>query len=898
MNMARGPFEGIRRFLSLPSRTPARVARDVEDEVAFHLEMKAAELVAAGHSRAEADRLARQHFGNVDRERRALREGEASFERQQQRWGGWGEWGRDVRHTLRQAQRSPGFALLVIATLALGVGATTAIFSAVYAILLAPLPFAEPDRLVRVMRQTPGRVAQSSSGGDFLEFQRTSRTLTGLASYYVSTGNLASDGEPQRVVIARVSHNFLGVLGVVPAPGRSFTPAEDTYKAAEVAVLSHAAWQRLFGGDPKVVGRTFRMDRQEVQVVGVLPPGREYPETAELWLPMKPEPEMMSDENRGASWLRLVGRLAPGVTLAQANAEFEAMSRSITERFPVDRAETTSTLVPLADVLLGDVRQPLWVLLGAVAMVLLIACTNVAALLLGRVMARDGELALRTALGAGRGRLMRQLLTESVTLGLAGAVAGVGVAALLVRALVALAPDIPRLAGVTLNPVVLAFSAALGIVTGLLFGVVPAWHAGRHDLHGALRASARSVGGTRRAARVRGSLVVGQFALALVLLTGAGLLMRTFGNLRNVDPGFTTAQRTVFTVTLPQDGSFDGSYGGVEGQRNFLRNLMPKLENIAGVQRVGASLGMPLSPGNFVLGFEVDGRPKSQPGQEPEAQLRVATPGYFPAMGIPLRRGRTFGADDRAGAPIAIVVSEQLARQYFPGEDVVGRRLVFSWSRDSVDLAGEVVGVVGDTKQGTLEDDPPPLAYVAADQWPVDQYTFVLESSLPSGVLGREVVRVVHEVDPELPVYDLQPAEALMEGALSTARFYLLLMALFAALAMVLAALGIYGVMAYGVQQRRRELGIRMALGASLGGVQRLVVGEGLRLAAIGVALGVAGALSLGGVLREILHGVGPHDPLTLLAVVCILLVTAVAACVVPARHAAGIDPQRAVRED
>ena len=650
----RSAFHGIRRFLDLPARSERQVGRDIDDEVRFHLDMKARDLAAAGVAHNEAKRMARTSFGDVESAKRSLRAQDSAFERRQRRTTWLSEWWRDAAHAMRQVRRAPAFALLVMTTLALGIGATTAIFSAVHAILLAPLPFRQPERLVRVMRETPLGPRQSASVGDYLEFQRTTKSLSALTSYTLSTGNLAGYGAPQRVIIARVSSNFFDVLGVRPAIGRNFTAADDSYQAADVALISEGMWQRLFGGDRGVVGKTMRMDRQTVQVIGVVPGGRGFPANVELWLPARYAPDMIDDENRGASWIRLIGRLAPDATLAQAVAEFRAMSRSISERFPKARAGVISTIDPFAESLVGEVRQPLWVLLGAVILVLLVACTNVAALMLGRVMARENELTVRTALGAGRGRLVRQLLTESVTLGVLGAVVGAALAVALVRILVALAPDIPRIGDVRVNGLVLAFGMSLGIVTGLVFGVVPAWHVSRRDLQATLRGGGRGLAGSRQAGRVRGALVVGQFALAIILLSGAGLLMRTFTGLRGVDPGFVTSNVTTFTVTLPQNGSFDEAYGGIVGQRQFLRTLLPKLEAMLGVQVAGATMGLPLSATNFGLTFEIGGRPKPVAGAEPDAQLRVVTPGYFTAMGIPILRGRPLSSADRDGSSMEI----------------------------------------------------------------------------------------------------------------------------------------------------------------------------------------------------------------------------------------------------
>ena len=451
---------------------------------------------------------------------------------------------------------------------------------------------------------------------------------------------------------------------------------------------------------------------------------------------------------------------------------------------------------------------------------------------------------------------------------------------------------------VRVNGLVLAFGMSLGIVTGLVFGVVPAWHVSSRDLQATLRGGGRGLAGSRQAGRVRGALVVGQFALAIILLSGAGLLMRTFTGLRSVDPGFVTSNVTTFTVTLPQNGSFDEAYGGIVGQRQFLRTLLPKLEAMPGVQVAGATMGLPLSATNFGLTFEIGGRPKPVAGAEPDAQLRVVTPGYFTAMGIPIVRGRPLSSADRDGSSMVLLVSEQLVRRYFPGEDVIGKRLSFGWSRDSTRLAGEVVGVVRDVKQTSLSGDAAPVAYVAADQWPVDEFTFVIKSALGVGVIGAAAARVVKLVDEELPLYDIRSLDALLNDSLATTRFYLTLLVVFATLALLLASLGIYGVVSFGVQQRTREIGIRLALGASRGRVQLMIVREGLVLTVVGVAIGLAGALSLTRLLRGILFGVTPSDPLTYVAVVALLASAAIAACLVPARRAARIDPQRAIRVD
>lgn len=894
----RGPFHGIRRFLAPVRRNDSAIARDVDDEVRFHLDMQVEALVARGVPRDEAERQARERFGDVHSATRSLRANEARHERHRARWMWLDEWRRDSALVVRQMRRAPVFATLVVATLGLGIGATSAIFTAVRAILLAPLPFREPERLVRVVRDTPSGERQSSSGGDFLEFSRTTKALSGLTSYNDGTGNLVGFGAPQRVNTTHVSANFFDVLGLRPALGRWFTSAEDTYNGAAVAIISEEAWQRLFGGDRGILGRTVRLDGRSVEVVGVAPAGTGFPASTEFWLPAQYLPQLMSDGNRGASFIRVIGRLADGVTLEQANTEFAKMSHSISERFPEARTGVVSRLTGLSDSLVGDVRQPMWVMLGAVVLVLLVACTNVAALLLGRMMAREQEVTIRAALGAGRARLMRQLLTESMTLGLMGAVAGAALAAMLVRMLVALAPDIPRIHEVQVNIPVLAFSIVLGLVTGLLFGVAPAWEGSKRDVQTRLRGAGRGLSAARYTSRLRGALVVAQLSLAIVLLGGAGLLMRTFVGMRAVDPGFATSGVTMFTVTLPQVGRYDESNGGIEGERLFVREALDALRAMPGIERVGAATAAPLSGSNMSLDFTVDGRPAPEPGHETESQLRMVTPDYFAAMGMAMIRGRPIEKIDRDGAPIALVVSESMARKHFPGEDALGKHITFGWSRGGVVLAGEIVGIVRDVKHSSLVGDATPVTYVAVDQWPMDEYTFALRSSLSVGAVGTAAAAAIGAIDPELPLYNLRSSGALVQDALTTTRFYLVLLSLFAAVALLLATCGIYGVVSFGVEQRTREFGIRLALGASRAGVRAMVVRDGLRLVVAGVLLGVTGALSLGGLLRGVLYGVRPSDPLTLASVCALLAVAALLASLIPAARATRIDPQAALRAD
>jgi predicted permease len=578
-------FNGLRRFLRLPTRRAADIARDVDSEVEFHLSMKAAELRSQGYAGPEAERLARQAFGDVDYARRRLRAEDGAAERTRRNWQWIEELRQDAVFAVRQLGRHRTFATIAISTLALGVGVNTAIFSAVNGILLKPLPFQDSDELVRVVRfSKSGPRRLSASAPDYTDFRSEARTLTSLSAYYASTANITGSGPPERVEAARVTANFFATLRVTPLLGRSFTEADGVEGAPDVVVLSEGAWRRLFGGDRAALGKELRLDGRATEVVGVVRQEQRFPETTEMWLPLRIDPGMLAEDNRGAAFLRLIGRLAPGVTIEQADAEFSTLSAGIATRFPETRAGTVSRIESAAEVLVGDLRTPLYVLLGAVALVMLIACSNVASLLLSRTVARDAEMTVRTALGAGKRRLIRQLLTESVILAGAGLVCGVGLAVVMTKALIAIAPaGIPRLADVQIDGRVLAATGLLGVVTGLLFGLVPAWHAAKSDLQSRLKAAGRGSAGRGGAARLRGALVVGELGLSIVLLIGAGLLIRSFQRLQEVDTGFRTANLTTFSVTLPNQESMDR-------QRQFLTAAIARLEQVPAIGQVGASL--------------------------------------------------------------------------------------------------------------------------------------------------------------------------------------------------------------------------------------------------------------------------------------------------------------------
>lgn len=883
----------FRRLLNLPTRDDRTIARDVDDEVTFHLAMRTQELRDAGIPAAAAARQARTEFGNVDRARRSLRAGEAEVAAVERRTQRLDEARQDLRYSLRQFRRNPGFTGVAVLTLALGIGATTAIFSAVRGILLQPLPFAAPEQLMRVYSTTKDRKS-AISVPDYLDFRAGSHQFSGLAAYYDGTTNLTGQGAPQRLLAARVASNFFTILGVRPIAGRLFRDGEDEEGAALNVVLGESLWRGRFGSDPRVIGQHIMLDGRSAEVIGVISADATYPQDSQLWLPTQFSAGDRSEGNRGARWLRVIARLAPGATVDGAVAELNTVAAALEQKDPKHNTGYRVSASGLQESMVGDLRKPLFVLLGAVGLVMLISCANVAGLLLGRTMSRDTEMAVRTALGAGRRRIIRQLLTESVMLSLLGAAGGLVVAQYGTRLLAQLAPaGTPRLDLVRVDGAMLVFTISVAVVTGMLFGLIPALNASSSQLQLRLREGGRGSGGGSVRARARRALVVGEVALAIVLLVGAGLLMRSFTRLRDVDPGFRATNNTVFTVTLPE-----ATYPRLEQQRLFTQNLLAALQRIPGVAAAGGSFGLPLTDTRFSLSFTVEGRPEPTPETEPHAQVRVATPDFFRSMGIPLIRGRNIGPEDRYDAPPVLVVTEELARKYFPNEDPIGKRLHMGWRREEHELGGEIVGVVADVKQLALSADAVPTLYAAAEQWPMDEITFVVSSTLATASIAPAIRAAVSELDPNLPVYDLHAMSELVAGALAQPRFYLTLLGGFAGAALLLAAVGLYGVIAYAVQQRSREIGVRMALGASAGTVLRMVIREGLGMSALGVVIGLAGAAGLTRLLQSLLFGVTPTDPLTFLGVAGVLSLVTVAACVIPARRAAAIDPQRALRMD
>ena len=800
----------------------------------------------------------------------------------------------DLLYALRRLVKAPAFTVVAVVTLALGIGANTAIFSVVNGVLLKPLPYPESERLVGVYHTANGRRAVMS-GPNFTDVARTATSFENAAA--ISTGRmiLTGQGEPIRIPVANVSASLFNVLRVRPILGRTFNADENTPGRTSIVVLSYGLWQQRFGGDPDVVGRRIQLDGVSREVVGVMPQGFSYPADRQAWLPVEYDQNFVTRQ-RGAWYLDVVARLKPGVTTQQSATEVETIGRNLAREYPDADAEIGMTTYPLREAMVGDIRRAVFVLLGAVGFVLLIACANVANLLLARAAAREPEMAVRTALGAGRGRLVRQLLTESIILALVGAAFGLLLAVWGVEFLTSLKPQgIPRLDNIRIDGAVVLFTMAIAVVTGVLFGVAPAFTATR-GLTASLKEGGRGAVTARGGARLRGALVVAELALAVMLLAGAGLLMRSFIKLQAVDPGFRPEQALTFELTLPE-----ARYKEDPQIISFFDRLLPRLRALPGVRAAAAVMGLPLSGMDFVISFEVEGRPPVPPSQRPAMQVRVATPDYFSTIGIPLKRGRGFSDDDRQGTTPVVLITETAARMFFPNEDPIGKTIKLGWGRGGGArrrAGGEVVGIVGDVKEAGLDEPNPPHIYMPLRQWPVGFMSIVVKTATAPPTLADAARTEVYAVDPNLPVSNVRTLDEIVARSISQPRFYMLLLAIFAGVALALAAIGIFGVLSYAVAQRTREIGIRMALGAQQHTVIGLVVREAMLLVAFGVASGTIAALVLSRTMTKMLFSVAPTDPATFAIVAAGLLAVALLASYLPARRATRVDPVVALRTE
>ena len=801
----------------------------------------------------------------------------------------------DIRYALRRLIKSPAFTLVALLTLGLGIGANTAIFSVVNAVLLQPLPYRSPEQIVGIYHFSEGRRA-TMSGPNFTDVKKLNTTLQDAAAYTRSRVILTGQGEPVRLDTAEVSASLFDLLGVPAMRGRTFQADENQPGRTHVALLSHELWQQRFGGDEAVVGHQVTLDGVSYEVVGVMPPMFSFPAGRALWIPLE-YTEDFTTKQRSAWYLQAVGRTRPGVSVEQARAEVETIGQQLARQYPDANEGVGITAVSLHEAMVGDVRSAFWVLLGAVGFVLLIACVNVANLLLARAASRESEIAVRTALGANRGRLVRQLLTESVLLSLAGGALGLLLAVWGVEALISLEPQgIPRLSEVRVDPFVVGFTMALSALTGLLFGVFPAFQSTRAAISSTLKEGGRGALTTRSGARMRTTLVVTEVALAVTLLAGAGLLIRSFSKLASVDPGFTIKPALTFDLSLP-----DARYGEPAKQVAFFDQLLPQLRALPGVQNAAGVISLPLSGTSIVLTFEIAGRPPLPPAQQPAMQVRIATTRYFETIGIPLTRGRFFTDEDRMSTPQVAVITEAAAKQYFPNEDPIGKRITLGWGRDGgkFHAGGEVVGIIGDVKDAGLDEPDPPQIYLPYSQWPVQSMSVILQTAVTPETVAEPARHAVYSIDGNLPVGNVRTLQQLVARSISQPRFYMTLLTVFAGVALALAAIGIFGVLSYAVAQRTREIGIRMALGAHESTVLRLVVREAMIMAAGGVVIGLAAAFGLTQwLVATLLFETSPHDPATFTVAAVVLTVVSLLAAYVPARRATRVDPIVALRAE
>ena len=813
----------------------------------------------------------------------------------------------DLRYGARMLFKNPGITFVVILALALGIGANTAIFSVVDAVLLRPLPYPESDRLVFLNETSKAMDEISVSYPNFTDWRNQNQVFANIGVYNRDSYNLTGVGDAERIITGQVSADMFAALRVQPALGRLFTNDEDKPGGTPVVLLSYPLWQRRFGGQASILNQQLMLNNKSYTVIGIMPENYQFPSRVEMWVPVG----QLSGE---ATWLARgnhpglygVARLKPGVTFAQAKAEMDTIAANLEKQYQDSNAGNGIGTHPLLEVFVGDIRRALWVLFAAVAFVLLIACANIANLLLARAQSRQKEMAIRSAMGAGRWRIARQLLTESVLLALIGGTLGMLVAQWGIKLILYISPDaLPRSKEIGLDWRVLAFTIGLSFVTGVLFGLVPALQAGVVDVHETLKETGRGTSGKHW---LRSSLVVVEVATTLVLLVGAGLMIRSFYRLQKVNPGFSYDHLTSFTVALPRK-----KYAESEQREQFYNRLLENLRGLPGVEATAAASGLPLGNNGWQTGFIVADRPRPPREQTPLMEACLVTPDYFKAMNIPVKSGRVFDShddrswiagkdlsklddDEKQMAPLnSIVIDEEFARRYWPGEEAVGKRIAMGSEKDPRFLT--VLGVVGRVKMESLGTDSKRVqGYFPFAQIPSGGMTVILKAAGDPNQLVAAVRQQVKTIDPDQPIYSVRTMDDIRAESVAPERLNLTLLSIFAGIALVLAVVGIYGVMSYTVTQRTHEIGIRMAIGAQPRDVFRMVIGQGMMLALIGVACGLIGAFGLTRLMASMLFGVEPTDPMTFAAIAVLLTGVALVACYVPGRRATKVDPVVSLR--
>lgn len=791
---------------------------------------------------------------------------------------------------LRSLTKSPAFTLVAVLTLALGIGATTAIFSVVNGVLLRPLPYEQPERLMNIWEASQKQNFPKAPlpPGNVYDLIAQNQTFSSFAAWQPSALNLAGAGlEPERLDGASITADLATVLRVAPRVGRFFAAEEFTAGQDAVVLLSHALWQQRFAGDAAIIGRTVELNGRPRTVVGVMPAGFSYPGKTVAWVPFAPADDFKA--RRDYHLLRAIGRLKDGVSVEQARADLQRINRELAAKFPTTNEDWTINLYPMLDDAVATLRQPLLLLLTAVGALLLIACANVANLLLARATGRRQEIAVRVSLGASRWRIIRQLLGEALALFTLGGAAGVLLAQWGLSALLALAPaGIPRLDRVAIDPLALLVTAGVTLGTGLIFGLIPAWQSSRVDLTPGLRAAER--GATSGRSLLRSTLVVLQVSAAVMLLVVAGLLLRAFDQVRRVALGFDPQQVLTFRLDLPA-----AKYNSSTKNAQFLDHVLRELTALPGVQSAGASTAVPLVGGpTYIMRFE--GRPPVTPSNAPVARHRVVTHDYFRTLGMTVVRGRAFTATDAPGSPLVCVINQTLAQKYFPHQDPIGRRLEIGFAEPPA--WREIVGIVADVKTDGLDADTPVQVFEPVHQWQTNSYSLAVRTSADPAALATTLRAAVRQIDPAQPVHTIKPMAQLVTESLAQRTFSLVLIVVFAVVAVALAVIGLYGVIAYGIAQRTREFGVRLALGATARDVIGLVLRQGLGLIGAGLALGLLGAFAAVTLIQSMLFGVNAHDPLTFLAIPLLLGAVALLACLIPARRATRIDPVIALRAE
>jgi predicted permease len=870
---------------------PGRVEEELKEEMLLHLEMEVGKNIRAGMGVEEARRKALLDFGGVERFKEQTREARDTRPLEDVLT--------DLRYGLRQLRKHPGFTVVALLSLALGIGANTAIFSVVNAVLLCPLPFHDPDRILVVEEWATGERNPTFSPRDFLDLKEQAASFQHFVGYRaLSMRYMGSEG-PERIDIQSVTPDFFQAFGVQPSLGRFFEDSPEENGAGKMVVLSNGSWKNRFGGDESILGRTLSLDGKPHTVVGVAPASFRFPEKTEMWVRSYrdgvPEPPIDLGDDlatvRGAGYFSVLALLAPARTFAQAQAEMDLLAMRLAEVKEMTDLQYGLQLKPLQESMVGDVRTALLVLLAAVGLVLLIACANVANLLLARAATRTQELAVRASLGATRRRLFRQLLVESLLLGMVAGVAGLALARWGFGGLLALLPSgIPRLEGITLDGGVLLFTLGASLVTGLFFGLMPALEASRTDLAGSIKEGGRGTVGGGKSKRSREMLVVAEVALSVVLLAGAGLLLKSLTRLQEEDVGFDPAGVLVLRMTLPES-----RYPKEADLSGFARDLVREVESLPGVRSAGLALGSPFGGGSATLTYEAEGL-LPEPGEEFSAGYQAVSAGFMATLGVPLLAGRELGPADEEGdsEPQVVLVNEAFARQRWGGvQEALGRGIRFHQ-----DEYMRIVGVVGNLRRFGFDQAPVAEAYTPflRDPWPFLSLVVKAQGD-PRGLIGP-VREVVLALDPEQPVYGVKTMEGALSESVGQERFTVQLLGLFAALALVLAVVGVYGLMAYSVSLRVREIGIRVALGASRGSVMWTSLRGGVRLAVFGLGIGLAGALTVTRLMRSLLYGVSPTDPLVLVGALGVLAVAVLAAAWLPARKAAGTEPARVLRRE